>query len=269
MKIAAFDDYEAEHPVLLKLVTHSDEVDLVVVNEHGDQVPAGDLLAIRPSGLYRYPGINPTIGLPLDERQRLKLFPAPDPEIIGLLKPLAEYVDARNKDLPDEPDDSLVSYVARGKCLTVGLLRRIVQAAGLVLLLCATASAASPESYYLWAMQQNQQALKAAYARHDAVKARVGDRTVRGTRSTESAKVRHRFGGGVGAGGFGGDGGYAGYNSMSNSGFGFHYGYGFGQPGNNSETTETGASSSYEKVWHDDAWYGGPVEVLNPFCPPE
>jgi hypothetical protein len=208
--------------------------------------------------------------LPIDKQGRVELFnETPRDADHTAFKELAEYLDAREKVSPGDPDVWQIGYTANGKRLTVGLLRRIVKAAGLVLLLCATASAGSPESYYLWATQQNQQSLKAAYARHDAVKARVGDRTVRGTRSTESAKVTHRFGGGVGAGGFGGDGGYAGYNSMSNSGFGFHYGYGFGQPGNHSETTETGASSSYEKVWHDDAWYGGPVDVLNPFCPRE
>jgi hypothetical protein len=97
MKLAAFDDYEGDRPVLLKLVTHDNEVDLTAVDSHGDPHPKGTLLAIRPCGLYLYPGVSAEIGLPLDNEQRLKLYPAPepDPEIMDLLKPLAEYMQGR------------------------------------------------------------------------------------------------------------------------------------------------------------------------------
>lgn len=136
-------------------------------------------------------------------------------------------------------------------------------------LLVTPVAAESPEAYYLWATQQNQAVMKAAYARHAEAKARIGDRTVRGTRTIESSTITNRFGGGVGYSGLGGAGGYAGYSGTSAGGFGFHYGYGFGQPGNNASTAGTDTKTTYEKVWHDEAWYGGPVDVLNPFCPPE
>lgn len=137
--------------------------------------------------------------------------------------------------------------------------------------LTGSARAESPEAYYLRVTQQNREAMKAAYARHDAVKARMGDRTVRGTRTENSAIAKTRFGGGVGYGGFGGEGGYAGYSNpyVGASNNGFNYGFGFTTPGNASQVSERDTSATYEKVWYDDAWYGGPVEVLNPFCPPE
>lgn len=143
----------------------------------------------------------------------------------------------------------------------------------LLLLICLAAplaSAESPETYYLRVTQQNRRSLEAAYQRHAKVKARLGDRSVRGTRTVESTDSDRRFGGGVGYRGYGGQGGYAGYSDQFvGGGFGFNYGYGFGQPGNSSQTGGTTTATTYEKVWHDNAWYGGPVEVLNPFCPPE
>lgn len=139
------------------------------------------------------------------------------------------------------------------------------------LVVAAPVFAESPEAYYLWATQQNRATLRAAYAKHDAMKARLRDRTVRGTRTIELSTLNKRFGGGVGYGNYGGQGGYAGYSGqyVGGGGFGFNYGYGFGQPGNSSHTGEHTSITAYEKVWHDEAWYGGAVTFLNPFCPPE
>lgn len=128
----------------------------------------------------------------------------------------------------------------------------------------------SPAEFHAWATAQNEQVRRDASTRNSVTRVGLGDRTVRGTVSEESTASKQRFGGGVGYGGFGGEGGYAGYsNQYVGNTFGFNYGFGFNQPGNASQTSQSGQSKTYEKVWYDNAYYGGSVTIVNPFCPPE
>lgn len=123
LKIASFEEYHDDRPLLLKLITDDDGVDLDVVNEHGDHIPSGKLLAIRESGVYLYPGVSPEIGLPLDCEQKLKVFnPAAPAEVMELLKPLAEYVATA---LTPDYDDSEAWNLKDGKAITVGQFRAI------------------------------------------------------------------------------------------------------------------------------------------------
>lgn len=126
MKIASFHDYEAEEPVLLKLVTDEPDVDIVAVDSHGDPHPKGRLLSIRESGVYRYGSICPKIGLPLDGAGRLKLYggDSGDSEIMELLKPLAEYIQSRSKraEFPMHASYPLGSTGVDGVTLKIGVL---------------------------------------------------------------------------------------------------------------------------------------------------
>lgn len=131
------------------------------------------------------------------------------------------------------------------------------------------AKAMSPAEFHAWAIQQNDRVRNEANTRNAATRVGIGDRSVHGSISQESTISKQRFGGGVGVGGFGGQGGYAGYsNQYVGNTFGFNYGFGFNQPGNASQTSQSGASKTYEKVWYDNSYYGGSITVINPFCPP-
>lgn len=128
LKLATFEEYHPDRPVLLKLVTDGDEVDLDVVDEHGDPHPKGKLLAIRESGVYLYTGISPDIGLPLDSEQRLKVFgvaePKPEAKVMELLRPLAEYIRERNKHFSESDDYSPLLAVS-GQQITLCQLRSL------------------------------------------------------------------------------------------------------------------------------------------------
>lgn len=104
MKIASFHDYEAEQPVLLKLVTDEPDVDIVAVDSHGDPHPKGCLLSISERGVYRYGSICPAIGLPL-----------------------AEYIQARSKraEFPMHASYPLGSAGADGVTLKMGVLNAL------------------------------------------------------------------------------------------------------------------------------------------------
>lgn len=126
--IAAYNDYRAERPILLKLATTTQKsVDLFAVNEDGDARPGGHLLTICDTGLYMHSGVSPDIGLPLDDCQRLKVRQPAEPEVIQLLKPLAEFIAARRKVLGHENAnyDYLPIGQADGIKLTIGQLQAL------------------------------------------------------------------------------------------------------------------------------------------------
>ena len=63
-----------EQEYLLKLRSRGNSVQLILVHEDGLEVDGGILLQINPDmKLYRYGCIGKTIGLPLNEENRLKL----------------------------------------------------------------------------------------------------------------------------------------------------------------------------------------------------
>jgi len=76
MKYIPFCDHEKE-PVVRLAVKRSDVgscvIDLVAVDENGDTISSGRILGIRADGtMYRYIGVNPTLGFQCDSEGRIK-----------------------------------------------------------------------------------------------------------------------------------------------------------------------------------------------------
>lgn len=74
MKVIAYDqDDTPEQVVYLRLKQEGSGVSVRAVNEDGSGVAGGNLLRIDPTGIYRFPGVNPKLGFPLDASGRLKV----------------------------------------------------------------------------------------------------------------------------------------------------------------------------------------------------
>lgn len=73
MKIEVYDPAKAVTTLRLRLVKTTDKdnhADLVAVDEAGHTI--SKLCRIGPTGLYRYPSVSPSLGLPLDMYGRVK-----------------------------------------------------------------------------------------------------------------------------------------------------------------------------------------------------
>lgn len=65
---------DREQEFFLKMKEVDSGVEIVLVNERGGEISAGTLLRINSDmTLYRYEYINSDLGLPLDDKNRLKL----------------------------------------------------------------------------------------------------------------------------------------------------------------------------------------------------
>ena len=77
MKVRVFDEKPIEdrkREFFLRLVQSGKSVDIVLVDPDGIKVQGGMLLRIKHDmKLFRYRGVNDTLGLPLDEKGSLKL----------------------------------------------------------------------------------------------------------------------------------------------------------------------------------------------------
>lgn len=63
-----------EKPIYFKLSEYSNNlVILTVVDETGMEYPGGSVLSISPDGLYLRHNVNKNIGLPLDEKGRIRI----------------------------------------------------------------------------------------------------------------------------------------------------------------------------------------------------
>lgn len=72
MKVKAFTEPNKERLVLFRLVTGVDSVQLVAVNDQGEEITGGTLLNITREGyLELVYNINPQIGLPLTRDGRM------------------------------------------------------------------------------------------------------------------------------------------------------------------------------------------------------
>lgn len=49
------------------------EVDIKVVDDNGEDVESGILVAIRQDGIYRIGGVSDSIGIPINSRTQVKL----------------------------------------------------------------------------------------------------------------------------------------------------------------------------------------------------
>ena len=76
MKIKVFDKtvIVKEQEIFLKLEQRGSIVALILVDEHGEKISAGNLLEIgEDMTIYRHGSINSTIGLPLNKEKQLKI----------------------------------------------------------------------------------------------------------------------------------------------------------------------------------------------------
>ncbi len=64
---------EARPVVFAHLVEIPDGVAMELVDAKGKRMPRGSLLRLTSGGLHRIVCVDPTIGLPLDNKNRLKL----------------------------------------------------------------------------------------------------------------------------------------------------------------------------------------------------
>jgi len=73
MKLEIYNEKKNDKIVYLKLVksSYSDGIDLIAVDNGGNELEEGNLLGISSNGMDLSPAINPKIGLPLDKNGKL------------------------------------------------------------------------------------------------------------------------------------------------------------------------------------------------------
>jgi hypothetical protein len=129
----------------------------------------------------------------------------------------------------------------------------------------------TPAEFERWAIRENARASLEAKKQAALARMQRKDRTgIQLAHYTESSgSSRTQYGGGYGAGGVGGAGGYLGYGNQVSSGFG-GIGRGFANfTGNNMQNTHQDTGRSYDMTWPDlDDNGGGPLLIINPYCPP-
>jgi len=117
----------------------------------------------------------------------------------------------------------------------------------------------------------NAEAAHKCEEKHDRIKAKVGDLTVRRKIITKKSLNRTRYGGGVGYNGFGGAGGYAGYSESiagTAGGIGatiYNFGFGYANPGNAKREELDEEIDEREIIYPDRNYYGGPLTIRNPY----
>jgi hypothetical protein len=106
----------------------SNEVSLVAVDAAGNEIDGGCLVTVGRRGIARNVYVNEYLGLPLDDKGRVKIDGEGDlTEVLDLIKPFVEYIKSRDALYPGVEDSYAICGLGGTPRAYIGQFRALAK----------------------------------------------------------------------------------------------------------------------------------------------